>query len=76
MRAALQAALDGLINTANFCVFLLALHFLGVAYGVCWLALKATRWAVFHAVALVLWGLLVKRIGALSLFVDDQDLLP
>lgn len=74
MRTALRAALDGFINTANFFVFLLALHVLGVLYGLCWLAFKATRWALFHALALVVWTLLTKRIAALSLFVDDRDL--
>ena len=74
MRAALRAALDGLINGANFCVFLLALYFLGTCYGVVWLSFKATRWALFHALGLVLWGLLTKRIAALSLLVDDRDL--
>lgn len=74
MRTALRAALDGFINTANFFVFLLALHVLGVLYGLCWLAFKATHWALFHALALVLWALLYKRIASLSLLVDDGKL--
>lgn len=74
MRTALRAALDRLINTANFFVFVLALVFVGGAYGLCWLALKATRWALFHALALVLWALLTKRIAALSLLADDREL--
>ncbi len=61
-------------NCVSFCGFAFGVLVVGPLYGVVWLAFKASRWALFHALALVLWALLTKRIAALSLLADDREL--
>ena len=61
-------------NSVSFVGFTFGVLVVGPLYGIVWGLFKATRWAAFHAIALVLWCLLVKRIKALSLLVNTEEL--
>ena len=61
-------------NCVSFCGFAFGVLVIGPLYGLAWALLKLTRVALFHAIALALWPVMAKRVKALSLLVNTEEL--